>query len=286
MNTGPLQFPLVGRLCDDAAVFPPGNSTLEQALSAHLKQRRSAHRDLVDPLVLAFTHLDRLPGLVAVWPARSFTLAVTTPLAQLRQAMITARAIPAAQLVSLEIGLPDEIAADDLVPAVEAAVEGHTGVTVYIEVPRDARRDALLRALAGTGRLAKFLTGGVRAELYPDESELAASVLAAVRAEVPFKATAGMHHALRNTDPQTGFEQHGFLNLLTATGAASEGADEAVLTELLADRDGARVAERMRALPATVRESFRSFGSCSIADPVVELADLGLIPPDLTRDLL
>jgi len=31
---------------------------------------------------------------------------------------------------------------------------------------------------------------------------------------VLFKSTAGLHHAPRNADPPTGFEQHGFRNLL------------------------------------------------------------------------
>jgi hypothetical protein len=93
---------------------------------------------------------------------------------------------------------------------------------------------------------------------------------------VPFKATAGLHHAVRNTDPETGFEQHGFLNLLLATDAARAGAEEAEVAAALADRDGTRVAARVRDLAPGVRESFRSFGTCSILEPVEELAALGL----------
>ena len=102
---------------------------------------------------------------------------------------------------------------------------------------------------------------------------------------VAFKATAGLHHALRNTDPDTGFEQHGFLNLLAATGAALDGADEARLVTLLADRDAARVADGVRALTPAVREAFRSFGTCSVTEPVEELTGLGLLDTKLTEDL-
>ncbi|RZD92947.1 hypothetical protein C0Q65_30390, partial [Streptomyces albidoflavus] len=164
--------------------------------------------------------------------------------------------------------------------------DDRTGVTVYVEVPRDRRRAGLIAALADSPFLAKFRTGGVRAELYPDERELARAVLLAVRAQVPFKATAGLHHAVRNTDPRTGFEQHGHLNLLAATGAALNGAGEEEVVAVLAERDATTVAGLVRALSPEVRTAFRSFGTCSLAEPVGELAALGLLDPDLTKDLL
>lgn len=142
-----------------------------------------------------------------------------------------------------------------------------------------------MQALARTGYLAKFRTGGVNAELYPDEAELSATVLTAVRAGVPFKATAGLHHAVRNTDPRTRFEQHGFLNLLVATAAAQNGAGVSEMAAVLADRSGGRLADRVRAVPTTVRDAFRSFGTCSISDPLRDLASLDLLEADLTKGL-
>jgi hypothetical protein len=152
-------------------------------------------------------------------------------------------------------------------------------------VPRDERRDDLFAELAGSPYLAKLRTGGIRADLYPSEAELAAAIASAVRHGVPFKATAGLHHAVRNTDPATGFEQHGFLNLLVATDAALAGAGLTELTALLAERDGARLAELVRAVSPSTREVFRSFGTCHIGEPVTELADLGLLDRELVRGL-
>ncbi|MEU1515660.1 hypothetical protein ABZ490_26505 [Streptomyces sp. NPDC005811] len=277
--------PVLAGLFDDAAVFPPGSLPIEEAVPAHVAHTRSAHAGLVGAFVLAAKDVDRLTEPTAGLPEGSFGLSVTVALPGVSDAVAAARRIPAVRLAGLEVAVPDGIAAEAVVPALAEAIDADSDLSVYVEVPRDARREPLLAALAGTPYLAKFRTGGVRAELYPDERELAAAVLAAVRAGVPFKATAGLHHALRNTDPETGFEQHGFLNLLTATDAALRGAEEDELVRLLADRDGDAVAGRVRALTPEVRDVFRSFGTCSVAEPATESAGLGLLPAATIADL-
>ncbi|MFF5494138.1 hypothetical protein [Streptomyces aquilus] len=277
--------PVLAGLFDDAAVFPPGSLPVEEAVPAHVAHRRGAHAGLVGAFVLAAQDIGRLGELTADLPEGSFDLSVTVALPGVADALAAADLIPAVRLVGLEVAVPDGVAADTVVPALAAAIDHDPDLTVYVEVPRDHRRGALLAALAGTPYLAKFRTGGVRADLYPDERELAAAVLAATRAGVAFKATAGLHHAVRTTDPETGFEQHGFLNLLVAADAALKGAEEAELVALLADRDGDRVTERVRALSPQVRDVFRSFGTCSVAEPAVESARLGLLPATTVADL-
>lgn len=281
----PLPGAVLAGILDDAAVFPPGELPLAQALPAHLQHRRGAHAALVGPFVLAAPDLPALTELVADLEPRAFDLTLTTRLPAATAAVVGADGVAAAQLVAIEVALPDDAAPSDVVPHLDRAVGDRPEVTVFVEVPRDERRDAVLAALARSRHLAKFRTGGVRAELYPDETELARSVLAAVRAGVAFKATAGLHHALRNTDPTTGFEQHGFLNLLVATDAAVRGADEATLVALLAERSASRIVDAVRATSAEARGWFHSFGTCSIAEPVEELAQLGLLSSELTQDL-
>lgn len=277
--------PLLAGLCDDAAVFPPGNLPLAEAVPAHLRHAKGAHAHLVGPFVLAAKDLPALAEVTADLPEGALEVALTAPLPDLAAALEAAATVPAAQVVALEVALTDGIAVADVLPTLDAVLDGQDGLTVAVEVPRDGRRDDVIASLAGSRHAAKFRTGGVRQELYPDEAELASCVAAAVRAGVPFKATAGLHHALRNTDPDTGFEQHGFLNLLTATGAALRGAEEDELAGHLAERDAATVTERARALSPDVREAFRSFGTCSITDPTTELVALGLLTPDATKDL-
>ncbi|GAA2941469.1 MULTISPECIES: hypothetical protein [Streptomyces] len=289
-GTGTVPPELFTSFCDDAAVFPPGEMPLAEAVPAHLRHVTAAHAPLMGPLVVPQARLAELAELTTTYDAGSVELAVTVPSPEeAAKALASVSALRAARPRSLEVAVPDCMPAAEIVPRLSTALsnaEDRTRVTVYVEVPRDERRAELIASLADSPYLAKFRTGGVRAELYPDERELARAVRLAVGAEVPFKATAGLHHAVRNTDPRTLFEQHGHLNLLAATGAALDGADEGEIAAVLAERDAATVAGLVGALSPEVRKAFRSFGTCSLAEPVVELAALGLLGPDLTKDLL
>jgi hypothetical protein len=275
--------PLLAGLCDDAAIFPPGNLPLDRAVPAYREHRAAGHADLVGPFVIDADRLPQLAGQVAAEPPGSMEVALTVgdPTA-VAAALATADGISALRVAVLEVAVPEGFRPGDVVPSLDAALAGRPRVPVFVELPRDGRRPGLIRSLGGTGHLAKLRTGGIRAELYPQVPELAAAVVALTRAGVPFKATAGLHHAVRNTDPQTGFEQHGFLNLVTAVDAALAGADEAQVERLLAERDPDRVAASARAVgprAVPVRGQFRSFGTCSITEPLEELVALGLLSP-------
>ena len=157
---------------------------------------------------------------------------------------------------------------------------------IFVELPQtDADHGWLAAAdvAAEAGLRLKFRTGGLEAAAFPSAEVLAGWIDAALDRETPFKCTAGLHHAVRHTDPATGFVHHGFLNVLAATRTALDGGDvEAVLSEQDAD---ALVA----ALPdadtlARTRRWFTSFGSCSVSDPRDDLVALGLISPDLVPD--
>jgi len=275
---------------DDAALFPPGSVPLAEAVPAHLAHLERAHGDLVGPFVVAASALPSLGDLVRDLPPRSFAVSVTVPgPGSVRTSLEAAALIPALDVRAVEVGVPaGVVAAEDVVPTLDLALRGDLGrsaegraVRAFVELPRDDRRGALIGELAGTAYLAKLRTGGVRADLYPDAAELGSAIVALGRSGVPFKATAGLHHAVRNTDHETGFEQHGFVNVLVAVAAVLEGADAAEASVLLADRDGDGLAARLGALPVglgeRVRSVFRSIGTCSIDEPVSDLTDLGLI---------
>ncbi|GAA2398307.1 hypothetical protein GCM10010191_01280 [Actinomadura vinacea] len=270
-------------LCDDAAVFPPGSMPLAEAVPAHLRHKASRHAALVGSFVVAAPMLKELgTRLDGDGPVLDLVVTVPAGPGALPDVAAEAAALPV-RLAGIEVAVPPGLPAAELRDALDRGAP--EGVPVFVEVPRDERRPEIIAALPGTPYRAKFRTGGVEAALHPGETELAAAIKAVVDAGVPFKATAGLHHAVRNTDPGTGFEQHGFLNLLLAVDAALGGAGEEDLAAILARRDGTGVAVGITNLDASqVRARFLSFGTCSITDPLTDLAALGLVAEAIEGD--
>lgn len=261
-------------LLDDAAVFPPGpaaqgGAPLSAALPAHRGHRAAWYSPLLGSFVFPAGRISELHNEVPL------DVALTgTGSGGLRAAL---QPVPSVRLTAVEL-VPD---GEDLVALFDDQLPPE--VTGYVEVPRGPDRDAVLDALAGTRYRAKFRTGGLVPRAHPSEAELAALILAATGRGVPFKCTAGLHHAVRLTAPsdEGDLEQHGFLNVLLATAAALDGASAPDLAALLAERDAGTVAARVRAMGEAgvvrARERFVSFGTCSIDDPVRDLTDLKLI---------
>ncbi|MBC2642373.1 MULTISPECIES: hypothetical protein [unclassified Rhodococcus (in: high G+C Gram-positive bacteria)] len=268
---------LFAGLCDDAALFPPGNAPLPDAVPAHARHRSALYADLVGPFVFPVDRLNELAS-------GPLELSLTLPggPATLEPALERLAQIDGARAVALEIAVPAYRSAAEFFAAMDAVAALTGGVDVFVEVPRGERRADFVDALAGGPFAAKFRTGGVAAEAYPDETELGSALRSVIASGVPFKATAGLHHAVRNTDPHTGFEQHGFLNVLLATRYALDGAGADRVAAVLAERDGARIARELGDLPAdvvgAVRTAFRSFGTCSILEPLEDLVALHLVP--------
>jgi hypothetical protein len=204
-------------------------------------------------------------------------LSVTMTMPGVSDVLDAVAAMPAVRLAGLEVVVPEGTDPAGVVPLLDQ-VASLRRIPIHVEVPRDDRRDRFVAALAGSRCLGKLRTGGVRAELHPDADELAAAVVALVRTGVGFKATAGLHHPLPTTDPVTGFEQHGFLNLLIGVALARRGAEAAAVAAALRTERAEPIIAEVRRLDPAVRHSFRSIGTCSIREPVEELQDLGLLP--------
>jgi hypothetical protein len=271
-----LEPELVG-LIDDAAIFPPGNADLVEAAHAY------AVRD--QPLVGSFVLRDTdLPTIAAAGePRMPVSVVVTGGAGQIGGPAALADK-QGLELAGIEIALRD---LDDLAgnarrvaAAVDAARSEGTlaeDVPVYVELPHVGSTSSWLAAadeVAAAELRLKFRTGGLEPEAFPAAHALARWIDAALDRETPFKCTAGLHRAVRNTSSD-GFEQHGFLNLLVATKRAFDGAAVPDVVELLESRDGAALAAADR---SGARRWFTSFGSCSIEEPLADLRDLGLAP--------
>ena len=270
---------------DDAAIFPPASTDLEQAVADHRGHRDSEYAALVGGFVVSDVKVADLANAVA--DSLQVNLVVTGGAGAIEPAVTWVSRSEGLELRTVEFALRDE---DDLahnarrlVQVVDSLDDVLDDVAVFAEPP-------MLRGVPSYGWLAaldelaareislKFRTGGLSADLFPGSTELATCIEAALDRELPFKCTAGLHHAVRNRDDETGFEHHGFLNVLAATRLAFDGAAPDDVVEMLERRDGEALAADASSLDlAGARRWFTSFGSCSVTEPLTDLRALGLL---------
>lgn len=270
---------LFAALFDDAAMFPPGNAELPDAARRHHDLQRLWYAGAVGPLLCPESRLLELHRALEAAGIDRLDVGLTVPGGPrtLGPALDTARQAWRVRVVAVE--LPLGSAAPSSVRQELDAYDA--GIAGFAEIPPHELDADVADRLRAAGLQAKFRTGGTTAAAFPSEDDLARALTAGVARGLPFKCTAGLHRAVRHRDPVTGFEQHGFLNVLLAVGAALTTADARATRAALAERDRTTVASGVRALtPAQVpviRGAFRSFGTCSIEEPLADLADLGLL---------
>jgi hypothetical protein len=239
---------LFAELIDHAPTFPPANLPLAEGLAEHRRVRESGSGWLVKRFVCSSSRLADLGD-------EPLRISVVIDDGKLPTEDGRVEAVEAA-------GLDPEV-------LVDAAPE------IYCELPlRDDVSFRVLR-LGELGLRAKVRCGG---SVLPTVGSLAELVQSCRRLEVPFKATAGLHHPVRAGD------EHGFLNLLAA--AVFDGFEEEALAEedaaaftVTADAFGWR--DRTAGAEEIARardELFVGFGSCSAQEPIDGLRALGLLP--------
>jgi len=262
-------------LVDDAAIFPPGDAPLPDAVAAHTDRREEWWSDLVGGFVVRDTDVPR------VGVPLSLAVVVTGGAGAIEGALTLADR-GGHEVAGVEIALRD---LDDLpgnARRVAAASDacGLEPERMYVELPHVPDSGSWLRAadeVAQAGLRLKFRTGGLEDHAFPPPHALARWIDAALDRETPFKCTAGLHNAVRH-DNADGFTHHGFLNVLVATVRAFDGAATDEVVALLEERDGdALVATVTEADLARARRWFTSFGSCSVTEPLDDLLSIGLL---------
>jgi len=256
------------RLIDYAGLFPPAVLPLEAALTEYEQAQEGAASWMLSRFIVKAADLDALRTLREGRPR--IELSVIAPPA-LFDVVARARRENWATIASLEVPLGDatidacarlmhELQLDD-VPA-------------YVELARGRlAMDELARHRLG----AKLRCGGVEPAAFPSVAAVAGFIYAAGAADVPFKATAGLHHPVRHFNEEAGVMMHGFLNILLATARAGD-VDEKTLEAIVAEEDPAALALTEEALMRRGRARFVSYGSCSFAEPVADLRALRVLP--------
>lgn len=190
---------------DDAALFPPGNASMTDAVKAHLHRAATPDGAFVGPFVCPAGRLDELADALAG--------------DRIDVAVVGAPTLPMPAGVVL--------AAVELKGPLEALPEVPDGVRVFVE--RDWSGDLEIPV----GAALKLRCGGA---YVPTSDELGAAIAHCVHDGLTFKLTAGLHHAVRTAD------EHGFLNVLAAVDAALLGDDP---VQMLDERDPARLAVKI-----------------------------------------
>lgn len=237
---------LLSRLIDHAPLFPPASLPLPEAVEEDRRARESEAAFVLARFVCPGSLLPELRG----------------------------------EERELSVVLDGELARDERVAAVEAhmpdSLDALVGVApeVYVEVPLGDGLEGRLDAVRDAGLRAKVRCGGASA---PSGDELAAFVRRCRERGLVFKATAGLHHAVRNDG------EHGFLNLLAAVVFGDEEAalDETDPDAFRLDADAFAWREREAGPSELARaraERLWSIGSCSFFEPVGELDALGMLP--------
>jgi hypothetical protein len=280
-----MAWPIFGGLFDDASLFPPASLPMADAVTGHLRHQAAWYREMSGPFVCAGTKIAELSAALTAAGVAELDLALVLPggAAGLDAAVDGVFADPRLRLRAVE--LPAD-AGESITAAVAdaAAALDRTplaGAAAFIEVPARHLTTAAAHVVDDHRYLAKVRTGGTTAEAFPDDQTLANCLVTLAQARLAFKCTAGLHHALRHRATDTGFEHHGFLNVLLAVAAALDDASREQVAAELAGRDAARVVAKIRNLDvetvSAVRSLFTSFGTCSTDEPVNDLVRLDLV---------
>ena len=276
---------LFAGLVDDAAVFPPGNASVPDAVRRHRAYRGDWFAPVIGPLVVPDTELAATAR--AAGDDAGGELAVSVVVTGGAGGLVAlARRVPSGlRIVAAEIALRD---LDDLAGNAErvvaAAAELDPDIPVFVELPFRPGWIGAVEVVEAAGLLGKIRTGGLEPDAFPAADQLAEQLSELIEADLPFKATAGLHRAWPQgiTDEHGRTRhQHGFVTVLMAVEALIDGAGTDAAAELLRLDDPGRIFTALRgwdsATVARVRRRFRSFGCCGVTDPVADLVTLGLL---------
>lgn len=283
---------------DYAGLFPPSAISMSDAVINYTTYRNSNYSWMLGRFVLSVAHLTEFLENAGDFVSRDSKSTWRLSVVAGEDIYETIRQIDYFNLTcgagvtvdSLEVKANSISKIDNTVEALPA------GITAYFELGLGDNFAELVARLAETGQRAKIRTGGVTPESFPSTKSIIRFVKTCLAANVPFKATAGLHHPIRCFCPLT-YEadsvkatMHGFLNLFLMTGFIREGFRDTLLEHVMEEeysevfrfdnqtafwRDefkiNARQIERLRTY------GIQSFGSCSFDEPIADLQKLGIL---------
>ncbi|MEP6492917.1 MAG: hypothetical protein ABJF01_09590 [bacterium] len=288
---------LLSGIVDYAGLFPPAALDMPTAVRNYASYRRDAASWMLGRFVVPVARLDEFATALSgvdhadgpVWRLSALLGAdVAADIAHSRA--FNASNLGRAAIDSLEAKLATVDAINEA-----ASLSGET-FELFVEIPTDPDPAPLIAAAGSAGVKAKMRTGGVSPESIPPTPAVIRFMRGCIDADVPFKATAGLHHPIRADYPLTYATDaphgvmFGYLNVFLAAGFMRSGMDDRTASEVLDERDPAAVVIADEAITwrghvlhsrdvSHLRaEGALSFGSCSFREPVDELRSLAPLP--------
>jgi len=253
---------------------------MPDAVRTHLAERAGNHADVLGLFLCPASRLPELiTELIKARPDRpvALSLVIDTGLGGVPKALSIVES--RAELLALRmVEMPAPSDVDEV--WLERVSEFVPEDVIRVIEPRRGGVDWLkgIRRVVEHGSWPKLRCGGLSQQNFPSIDEVADFLSVINAGGSAFKATAGLHNAVRHTDQKTGFTHHGFVNLLVATARSLSGGD---VKEALASTDGPALAAEAAELSdqdaQAVRGVFASYGSCSLTDPIADLEQLGLL---------
>lgn len=284
---------LLGEVVDYAGLFPPAQLAMDQAVRNYAAYLNGPHHPFLGRFILP---LGRLPEFSAAYQQlhateqtgwRLSVIAGEDSAANEKALREFKTAHPGAPIAAVEFRFARGVTA----PAALRSAGDREGWVEFS--PADSSFRDVLSQLKSHGLGAKLRTGGTTPEAFPPARRVAEFLAACREAGVVAKATAGLHHPVSGLHPLT-YEaasprsvMFGFLNLFLAAAWINRGASADDATALLEDREPANFSCQPDCLTwrqqrftttelVTMRRTLlRSFGSCSFAEPIEGLQDLG-----------
>ncbi|MCU1289214.1 MAG: hypothetical protein JWN60_1443 [Acidobacteria bacterium] len=289
---------LLAEIVDYAGLFPPSQISMAEAVSNYAAYKKSNHKWMLGRFVVAVARLDEFieqadkylaGGEENVW--RLSVLAGEDVYDSVRRVdRFNAQNSSRVLCDALEVKVTTVSEIENTVSILPPSL------TTYFEITPDRMLAETVSTLAILGQRAKIRTGGLTADAFPSSSEVIRFIRTCLAANVPFKATAGLHHPLRCFKPLTyapdapSGVMHGFLNLFLATGFARQGFRTNILEGLLEDEfpesfeffDSAVTWHRdyiltVQQIALMRRRNIISFGSCSFEEPIADLREMGIL---------
>jgi len=287
---------LLSAIVDYAGLFPPAQLSLSEAAVVYDRAQSSSYRWLLGRFVLPASRLTEFVTLLENIPngySRDWSLSVilsknwAVELEQIHQLQATHDPIRIS-LIEVAPLLPEDI--QQLCPQIPQ------GITTFFELLWDTDIKLYLDLFRQFRVGAKLRTGGITRDAFPSSTQLGQQIISLANAQIPFKATAGLHHPLRGQHPLTdapnsdSTTMHGFLNVALLAALAYHQKvtlEDAIalleehsihafqFTETAIHWRDYRLA--LAELEQSRQQFFHSFGSCSIQVPIDDLQTLRLL---------